>query len=1032
MMPFAIPGPRLAPSLTVACAITLCSLAYATASANVYPQNDAAFRQSLDGQWSFKYIPSLDPGADAKFYEPSFDVAPWKHIKVPGNWEMQGFAEPFYGNDLKDGLGLYRRTFRAPAGWIAGGRRVFLRFEGVAYGFEAWVNGTKVGASSASAYNPDTFDITDALKPDADNMLAVQVSTKPHGFEFDVNDDWSLGGICRDVTLFSVPATHVQDVTTRTKLAGDGAAELSVSVAVSAPDGEMRGKLLAPDGKVVGEFDLPRQADGCHEAVVKVAKPQLWTAETPSLYKLQVELSENGKPLQTIEEKIGLRKISIKDGVLLLNGRPIKLRGVDHHDMDPLDGRAITEEEMRRDLELMKKGNINFLRTSHYPPQPRLIELCDEMGIYVMCEVAIGRGEEHLDDPAYRENILARVEPTITRDKNRPSVIVWSIGNENPINDAEMEAGRRAKELDPTRPICIPKIGSYFRENVDRIPEHVDIYAPHYPVIATLREYAQKLKRPVILTEYAHALGLATDRIQDEWEFLQTTPTFAGGAIWMFQDQGILRKSETPVDRTKPTQVVWLDANRYYDSFGLFGADGLVYSDRTPQTDYWQTRKVYSPVQIAERSATVKSGTQEIALTVENRHDFRSLEGIKLDWSLQRNGTEIQKGEAPLHASSHEKETARLPINIPSDAAGDVLALDVRAIDENGLQITERTVRLDLADSRRGSWFDDVETTGSTKITESKTEIKVESPQWVMTVARATGELTIRDREGRVLVEGIYPHPGRKLTMAEHLAIKKARTWQPSTLTKLDSPEVSVTKDGSNIHLSVSGTYVRPKPTDAEKQPEKKTDDPLLVQTPQPDQSKPPEDQSFVGGYRAEIAPNGVITISYDYVPTNAMGNFTEAGLSVVLAPGLTEFRWMGQGPYPGYPGKDRLNEFGIYHLNREDLRFQGNRRETEVAMMTTPAGAGVALAPATAADVSVERDGDRTLLSHNAVISGLGNKGPAPETNVDSAQTPHVAGSFSLVPLGDNAWPKALTRWFGKPAAAKDVFKPFYHSYDQ
>lgn len=976
----------------------------AAAPISVYPARAEGYTQSLNGTWSFKYLPMLDVGTDAGFHEPSFDISGWKTIRVPANWELQGFAEPKYALDLKDGLGLYRRTFRAPATW-RGDRRICLRFEGVAFGFQVWVNGTKIGASSASAYNPNTFDITDALQadPNADNVLAVQVTTKPLGFEFDVNDDWALSGIYRDVTLFSVPATHVQDFTTSTKLTADGAADLSIALTLSQPDGEARGKLLAPNGKTIREFELPRQPAGRLEAVVHVTQPQLWTAETPALYRLQLTLTAKGEPLQKIEERIGLREISIVDSVLRLNGRPIKLRGVNHHDLDPENGRAITEAQMRRDLVLMKKGHINFVRTSHYPPQPRFIELCDELGFYVMCEVSIGKGEEHLEDPAYRENILARVEPTITRDKNRPSVIVWSIGNENPVTEVEMEASRRAKALDPTRPICIPKIGSYFAKNYERIPEYVDIYSPHYPTNSMLQDFAQKLKRPMILTEYAHALGLATDRIQDQWAMLQATPHFAGGAIWHFQDQGILRTSEKPVDRAKSTEYVWLDASRYYDTHSNDGTDGIVYSDRSPQTDFWQTRKVYSPVQIVERSAMVKPGAQEIALTVENCHDFHALAGMKLAWSLQRNGAELQHGVVPLHAPAHEKENIRLALKIPADANEDVLALDLNCIDEAGRPFIERTVRLDLVDSRRTAWLEKLPATGKLSVIESDAELKIEHARWVLTVARPNGALTIRDRAGRVLVAGIYPHAGRNFTMAEARTARTAGTWHVSTLTELAEPAIKVSKEGERVRLSVAGRYPRAKATD----------------------------EAFAGGYQAEIAPNGTITISYDYVPTNAKGKFAEAGLAIVLPPEMTQFRWIGQGPYAGYPGKDRLNEFGLFHLSREDLRFQGNRRETAFALLTTPEGAGVALVTNSLADVAVERAGENTLLSHNVVLSGLGNKGTVPETFIDADKTPRIAGSFTLVPL-DDVWPLALTRWFGKPAAARNILHPYYHSYDQ
>lgn len=984
----------------------------------VFPVRADGFTQSLKGDWSFKYLPALDAGADADFSKPAFDVSAWKTIPVPANWEMKGFAEPRYDTKLADGLGLYRRTFRVPATW-RGGRRVCLRFEGVAFGFEAWVNGTKVGVSGASAFNPNTFDITDALQaePNADNVLAVQVTTKPFAWEFDVNDDWSLSGIYRDVTLFSVPKTFVQDVSTHTKLAADGTADLSVVVKLNQESGKVRGILIAPGGKTAGEFELSPTTNGQHSATVHVTQPQLWTAETPALYRLQLTLSANGQPLQTIEERVGLREISIKDGVLLLNGRPIKMRGVCHHDLDPVDGRAITEAEMRHDLELMKKGNINHIRTSHYPPQPRFLELCDEMGFYVMDEVALGsRGGKHLKDPAYRDNILARTEAAVTRDKNHASVIVWSIGNENPFENIELDAVRYAKELDPTRPVCIPQTPDTFAKSWQRFPEFVDIYSPHYPTDSELREQAKTLKRPTIYSEYVHAWGLGLDRLAEQWEVMQATPQLTGGAIWHFQDQGILRTAGKPVANfDNSLGAVWLDKNRFYDTHDADGCDGIVYADRTPQTDFWETRKVYSPVQIAERNAVVKLGAQEISLTVENRHDFRALAGMKLAWSLQRNGAEVQQGEAPLHAAAHEKETAHIAVNIPADANDDVLALNVRCLDENNLQITERAVRLDLADAKRDAWLNCLAAV-EPKVTETEAEVNITLPQWSLTVDRATGALSIRDRVGRVLVAGIFPHSGRKFTMIDERNATGSRRakgtdiWPTSTLTNLTAPEIKVTKQNSSVILSVAGRYPR----------------------------SGTNEQSLVGGYQAEIKPNGTIAISYNYKydykyeiePSKNKSIVLEAGLSVVVPDSLSEFRWIGQGPYPAYPGKEQLDEFGLFHLNREDLYFQGNRRETELALLTTPSGAGIALATA-AADVAVERDANKTRLSQNALLSGLGNKAWLPETVVDLTKTPRIAGSFTLVLL-EETWPTALTRWFGKPSAAQNVFRPFYHSYDQ
>lgn len=1016
--------PRLPKLRTwIAACLVLCIHAVQAASIPVYPEKSPEFSQSLNGEWSFKYIAGLDAGADGMFHEPGFDATAWKTIRVPGNWELQGFAEPQYALELKDGLGLYRRTFRVPAEW-KGDRRVCLRFEGVAFGFEVWVNGKRIGASSASAYNPHAFDVTDALLADAENTLAVRVTTKPLGWEFDVNDDWALSGIFRDVTLFSVPAIHVADFNTRTKLLADGSAELSVTVSLNRVEGDLTGKLIAPDGNVVGEFPLTHAAHGTYQALVRVDAPQFWTAETPALYQINLTLSSKGMALQSVRERIGLREVSIAGGILKLNGRPIKLRGVNHHDLDPETGRAVTEERMRADLELMKKGNINFIRTSHYPPHPRFIELCDEMGLYVMDEVSIGKGEEHLDDPKYRGNILARVEPTITRDQNRPSVIIWSIGNENPLNDAELEACRLAKELDPTRPVCLPKIGSYFADNHQRIPDYVDILSPHYPGNTTLRRFARSLKRPLILTEYAHALGLATDRIQEQWEIIQQTPTFAGGSIWHFHDQGILRNAGKPVDRSKDTDSVWLDAHRFHDTHGNDGCDGIVYADRTPQTDFWQTRRVYAPVRIVETRASVKSGASDVDLTVENRHDFRSLTGMRIEWSLLRNGASIQQGEIPLAAASHGKETVRVSLNIPQDAGEDVLSLDVRCVDENGLRINERAVRLEFPGAKLDSWLST--SPAAPKVIESGGEIRIDHPRWSLTVRKSDGALVIRDQAGRVLVEGIHPHPGRKLTMTEGRSAGKNNTWRDSLLKEITGSDIKVTELGNTVRLVVSGTYPRPQPKE-EKQV-KRSDEPL-DQLDTPIEHRKVEGEGFVGGYQAEITPTGAISIRYDYVPTNAKGRFSEAGLSVVLPAGTSEFRWIGEGPFPGYPGKDQLNGFGVFHLNREDLNYQGNRRGVEVALASSPKGGGVAILTNTA-DVAVERYGDQTLLSHNAVISGLGNKGTTPETFVNVEKTPRISGGFTLVPL-DESWPAPLVRWFGKPSAAKP-FKPFFHSYDQ
>jgi beta-galactosidase len=967
---------------------------------DVVPEAAPALRQTLNGDWQFKYVPKTDVGADATFFQPIFDVGAWKPIPVPSHWELQGFAEPKYGKDLAEGTGLYRRTFRVPEAWQ--GRRVFLRFDGVLYGFQAWINGREIG-SWGSSYNPVTFDVTDALATAGDNVLAVQVSTRTKGWEFDTNDCWSISGIYRDVTLFSTPATYLADITVVSTVRSPTDTHLRVAVRLG---GERSGSstirvMLHGPTQRAEEFSVPIGPDGAGETEIAVPQPALWTAETPSLYDLELALFAGGQTIQRHAERIGLRQVTIDGAVLKLNGTPIKLHGVDHHDIWPDVGRAAREEDLRRDLELVKAGNCNFIRTSHYPPHPRLIELCDELGIYVMCEVPFGFGDEHLTDPSYQDILYTRARATVMRDKNRPSIIVWSVGNENPITDIDLATGQRVKELDPTRPICFPQVGSYFQKNFQKLPEWVDIYAPHYPVIATLRNYAATLTRPMIATEYAHALGLGADRIQDEWDIMAASPVLAGGAVWMFQDQGLLRTAEHRMDRVQASNYVWLDSRHYYDTNQLDGVDGIVYSNRIPQVDYWQVRKVYSPVWVTETRAGVKTGAQPVTLHVENRFDFRSLTGMKLVWTLQENGASRATGALPLAAKARQSEAVTVPVTLPAGAEGGVWTLAVRCVDENGASPNERTVRLEVAGAK--DWLAQLRgglEEGGLKFAEAADQVSVALPRFTLSVDRASGAMVLTQPDGRTVPLNLGIHVGRRFTLAETLRSKGGAVWAAETSAGQHSTLVEAAKTPEGVRLRFQDSYTR---------------------------AEAPE-QSIAGEHTLLVRADGTIDVSYDYRPVKVAGALLEAGIAFRTA--ASEFRWIGQGPYAGYPGKDRLNEFGLYHLNREDLYFSGNRRGVECAVASAPDGRGFALLCA-AGDVAVEAIDGGFVFSHNALLSGRGNKGVGPESPLNADKIERIAGGFTLVPLGPE-WPEPLLRWFGQPGQPMPVFKPFYRSYDQ
>ena len=984
--------------LRIFCALAALVTLLAAQPAPLVVTSTAANSQTLNGPWRFKYFPvaKLPPNApEAAFTSSAFDDTGWSQLAVPAHWELAGFAEPRYGKTLAEGTGLYRRTFTVPAVW--NGQRVFLRFDGVLSGFEVFINDTRIG-EWASGYNAVAFDITSALRPGADNLIAVNVTTRSKGWEFDTNDCWALSGIYRDVTLFAVPAVHFQDYATQTKLNADGTATLTLSATTSTPS-NVSGRLLGPDGNIVREFQFATSAP----TTVPVAAPQLWTAETPALYTLELSLPSG----QKVVEKIGLREISIVDGVLQLNGRPIKLRGIDHHDMWPDVGRAATEAHLRRDLELIKAANINFVRTSHYPPHRRLLSLCDEMGIYVMDEVPFGFGDEHLTDPSYQESLLTRADATVARDKNHASIIVWSIGNENPNTPLTFATARRVKSLDASRPVCFPQVGSYFGRTFGDLPADIDIYAPHYPVVSTVRDYATRMTRPVIFTEYAHALGLASDRIQEEWAIMQASPRIAGGAIWMFQDQGILRSATARPKTARTDFYVWPDADHYYDTDLNQGADGIVYSDRTPQTDYWQVRKVYSPVQIQERNLTVRPGAQTIALHVENRFDFRSLAGLDLQWEIQRNGVAEQRGTLPLNAPARSTQEASLALTFPADITGaDIFTLSFRCAEGTASSFYEHTVRLatgaDTATTiakilptlAAGSALVIDDQPATLRVTHAAGEVKVD---------RATGEITLLDRAGTTLASGLFPHIGRRFTETELIRAPRDGLWTGAFLRSPSTVAVELTReaDGSAAIL-IRGRYPRP---DA-------------------------ADQALEGSHRVIVHANGTLDVSYDYKFAGGKGAILEAGISLLVPAEAGSFRWLGAGPYAGYPGKDLLNNFGLYHLHRDDLRFEGNHRDVEAALLARPTGIGLALF-GTKLDLAVERVPEGTVLSHNAVMSSLGNKGSSPEINLRAENIPALSGRFTLLPLGSE-WPAVLTRWFGAPRETVAVQQPFFHSYDQ
>lgn len=616
----------------------------------ILPVTDPKMEMSLNGEWQLKVVEGI---TDDKKVPASDDT--WRQIPVPGCWEAYGFCKPKY--DSASALtGYYRTTFSIPEAWK--GQHIVIRFDGVLYGYDLWINDKAVG-SWRSGYNTAMFDITPYLnRKNQQQDIALRVVSQFPGSDFDYNDDWAPNGIFRDVTLMAVPKTHLKDLTIRTKNTGE--VYVSADIANGGKGTQVKHEILDKQGRLVG--------------TTKVEHPLLWTAETPNLYTLRTTLLQNGKTLQTFEHKFGFRELTIDGNVLKLNGQPIKLRGVTSHSTDPVTVKVIDEASILRDMRLMKEASINYIRTSHYPREPRFYELADSLGFYIIDEVPFGYGDKNLSDSTFYPVLQQRAQATIRRDKNHPSVLIWSLGNENPLTDICVKLGDYVKrELDPSRPICYPQVGSYFRRFNYDFPKVADIYTPHYPSTAQIADFYQRADRPVIFTEYCHTLGISFEDHDRQWEIIERTPGIAGGSVWEWVDQGMpfkngkIRKSNHEKKYGYEERVFTSD-NEGFEMYGNKGTDGLLYADRTPLPNYYELQHNYARAFVSAINGDV--------LQIVNRYDFLNLKDyVTFHWALTNNRDTVMRGAFSPECKPHT--TVPYTLNLPKQNGLSILHFDV-------------------------------------------------------------------------------------------------------------------------------------------------------------------------------------------------------------------------------------------------------------------------------------------------------------------------------------------------------------------
>lgn len=614
----------------------------------------SAWSLSLNGQWPFK-LTEKPADRPLDFYKDDFDCTQWDTIKVPANWELEGYDVPIYVNDRypfkKDPpliphdynpVGSYRRTFEVPEHWE--GREVFIHLGAVKSAAHFWLNGVWLGYNQ-DGKTPVEFDITPYLRK-GENVLAVEVYRWSDGSYLECQDYWRLSGIHRDVFLWSTPKAHVQDFFVKGGLnEACTQGELSVVAKIENYDNiqpkgyQLAYELLDAEGTRV--FEATQDLGESESQQIEVNwEAQLdsvhhWTAETPYLYQSIFRLkNEAGEVIEVVGCKTGFRRVEIKDAQLLVNGRAITIKGVNRHEHDQHNGHVITEESMLEDIRLMKQCNINAVRNSHYPNMARWYELCDEYGLYLVDEPNIeshGMGyeaESLAKDPAWGPAHLDRTRRMFERTKNHPSIIVWSLGNEggDGVNFEQTYAWLKAQ--DDSRPVQY--------EQAFEAP-HTDIVCPMYPSPAALEEYAQKNPyRPLIMCEYAHAMGNSLGNFVDYWEVIDRYPCLQGGFIWDWVDQGLLIENEEGVP-------YWAFGGDFgppdVPSDGNFCINGIVKPDRQPHPSFWEAKRLHQYLKF--EALDLAQG--EIRVT--NTYDFIPITNLKLGWELWCPSGVVKEGE---------------------------------------------------------------------------------------------------------------------------------------------------------------------------------------------------------------------------------------------------------------------------------------------------------------------------------------------------------------------------------------------------
>ena len=857
--------------------------------------------QSLNGEWKFHF--AKDPTQKATGFEQvDYEVSHWDDITVPGHWEMQGWSVPIYLDEEYpfppdppfvphdyNTVGSYVKTFELNELW--NNRDIFIHFGGVRSAFYFWLNGEFVGYSQGSK-TPAVFNITDKVMS-GENKVAVQVYRFSDGSYLEGQDTWRVSGLERDVYLYAVSKTRIADFFVKAELNDDlksGYFSLDIDFLQddeTAEEMTIKAVLTGSSETLFDSIAVVKKSI-LFESVIDHVNP--WSAEDPYLYNLQINLyNSQEEVIESFTQQVGFKRVEIIDGNLLVNGKAIMFRGVNRHEWDPVRGRSITEETMIKDIQLMKENNINAVRTSHYPNQERWYELCNEYGLYVIDEANIEahgmqfheKSYGHIaNDSTWTAQWIDRGKRMVERDKNQPCIIMWSMGNEAGDGTNFVKLYDWIKARDNTRPV-VYQPAWYER--------HTDVVFPMYKNIEFISDYAsKKTEKPLILCEYAHAMGNSVGNLQDYWDTFEKYKALQGGFIWDWVDQVILKTDENGTD-------YWAYGGDFGTEFAEndsnFCANGLIAADRTINPHMHEVKKVYQPVKF--EADNLSHGR----IKVTNRYDFVDLNHLDFEWFVKGNDKIISSGKMgklDLMAGESQKLTFSLSGIIPEPGVEYFLMIRAKTNQNHPLISKGHIVaweQFQLPISR------ELTTTPLTDmpiiILNTDAGIEVHGKAFYVLFNRATGQIKQYIYNG---IE-IFINP------------IEANFWRAPNDNDLGNGMPKRTRLWKNVNNSLKTEVIRGEVIDGFAR--------VVVKS-----SYPSINLNLISVY--QVYGNGIINIDNKYsMADTSLPEIPRIGIKMSLPGDFDEVTWFGRGPHESYIDRKTSAAVGLYHGSVWDQTFQ-------------------------------------------------------------------------------------------------------------